>query len=154
MNKYRRKELTNWLTPQNWILFEKLPIVQLRVLKNFPTFHGRLKFIALSTGLYPNPDESSLCPHSICLKYILGLYSHLYLGLRSGSFLLNFRTKFLHVILLSECVLHALDISSLDHSNYIWQKEQGINLLIMQFFNQPHAILSLLDQNTLFSTLD
>jgi hypothetical protein len=39
-----------------------------------------------ATGLCREPDEPSLYPHPVSLKFVLMLFSHLYLGLSSGLF--------------------------------------------------------------------
>jgi hypothetical protein len=63
-----------------------------------------------ATDPYPEPDYSRPYPHSIFLRLILILSSHLRLGLPSGLFPSGFSTKTLHEFLFSPYVLHALPI--------------------------------------------
>ena len=54
-----------------------------------------------STCPYPEPDQSSPCPHPISRRFILILSSHLHLSLPSGLFLSGIPTKSLYAPLQS-----------------------------------------------------
>jgi hypothetical protein len=60
-------------------------------------------------GSYPEPDESSpYHPHSVFLRLIVILSSHLHLGFLSNFFPCDFPTKTLYAFLSFPCVLYAL----------------------------------------------
>jgi hypothetical protein len=65
--------------------------------KNFPAFYGTLRFIPCSqepsTGPYPEPHQLIYTIHSISLRSILILSTHLRLGLPSGLFPSGFHTN-------------------------------------------------------------
>jgi hypothetical protein len=72
---------------QSWDFLDKLPIVQL--LKNFPAFYGTQRFITMFTrALYWSLSSARsiqyIPSHSISLRSILILSTHLHLGLPSG----------------------------------------------------------------------
>jgi hypothetical protein len=93
-----------------------------------------------STGPYPEPDRSSSY-HSISLRSILIMSTHLRLGIPSGLFPSGFPTNIVYVFLLFPFVLHALPISSsLDHSNYTWWRVQIVKLILQYFPTSCHFI--------------
>ena len=85
--------LSNWqtyfLTPWCRVLLEKLTGLQL-VMK-FPAFHGTWRFITALTSVrhlslsWASPIQS-IYPHPTSWRSILILFTHLHLGLTSGSF--------------------------------------------------------------------
>jgi hypothetical protein len=84
-----------------------------RISRHFVETEGSLQCSQqLSTGPYPEPDESSPYPYTISLRFILILSTHLHLGLPSGLFSSGSPTKTLYEFLFSPCVLHAQTISS------------------------------------------
>jgi hypothetical protein len=92
----------------------------------------------------------SIPPHTISLRSISILSTHLHLVLPSGFIPSGFPTNVLHAFLLSPFVLHALPISAslTDHSNYVWAGVQVMKLLIMQFSPSP-VTSSLFEPNIL-----
>jgi hypothetical protein len=98
-----------------WALLEKLPIVQL--LKNFPAYYGTRRFItvftrALHWSLFWARSIQSILSHSISLRSILILSTHLLHVLPSGIFPSGIPTNLLYAFLSSHFVLHALPILS------------------------------------------
>ena len=81
--------LTYLLTPWCRVLPEQLTGLQL--VKKFPTFHGTRRFITAITNVrhlslsWTSPIQS-IYPHPTSCRSILILYTHLRLGLPSGSF--------------------------------------------------------------------
>ena len=103
--------LTYLLTPWSIVLLEKLTGFQL--IKKFPKFYRTRMFIPSFTSarhlsLSWATFIYSIPPHSITGRSILILFSHLRLGLPSGFFPSDFRTKTLYTPLLSPpYALHA-----------------------------------------------
>jgi hypothetical protein len=52
-----------------------------------------------ATGTYPEPDESSLRPHMISLRFILILFYHSRFGLQNGLLPSGFPIKILYAFL-------------------------------------------------------
>ena len=52
-----------------------------------------LHSLQLATSSYPEPDQSSPCPHPTTERYTLLIFSHLRLGLPSGVFPSGFSTQ-------------------------------------------------------------
>jgi hypothetical protein len=101
VNTYLLTYLLTYL--QTWVLLEKLPIVQ--PLKNFPTFYGTQRFITVFTrALYWSLSWArsiKFIPlHSISLRFILILSTHVRLGLPSSLFPSGFPTNILKLIFL------------------------------------------------------
>ena len=81
--------LTYLLTPWCRVLLEKL--TGLQPVKKFPAFHGNRKFITALTSVRHLSLSwarlvQSIYPHSTSWRSILILFTHLCLGLPSGSF--------------------------------------------------------------------
>jgi len=72
---------------------------------------------------YPEPEQSTLCPHPIYWRSILMLYSHLYLGISSGLFPSGLPTKALYAPLLSS--IRAKRFAHLILLDFITQIEFG-----------------------------
>jgi hypothetical protein len=95
----------------SWALLEKLSIMQL--LKNFPAFYGTQRFItvftrALHWSLFWARSIQSIPSHSISLRSILILFTHLRLGLPSGLSSWISHQYPICIPLLPHFVLHAL----------------------------------------------
>jgi hypothetical protein len=93
----------------------KPPIVQL--LKDFPEFYWTWRFItvftrALHWSLSCVRSIQSMPSHSISLRSILILSTHLRFGLAWGLFPAGFTTNILYTFPFSPFVLHAMPISS------------------------------------------
>ena len=77
------------LTPWCRVLLEKLTGLQL--VKKLPAFHGTQRFITALTSIrhlslsWASPIQS-LYPHPTSWRSVLILFTHLHLGLPSGSF--------------------------------------------------------------------
>jgi hypothetical protein len=101
---------------RSWALLEKPPIVQ--PLKNFPTFYGTRRFIAvfrraLHWSLSWARSIQSIPSHPLYIRSILILSTGLRLDLPSGLFPSGFTTDILYEFQFSPpFVLHALPISS------------------------------------------
>ena len=85
-----------------------------------------------ATCPYPEPDQSSPCPHLTSWKSVLMLSSHLRLGLPSVLFPSGCPTKTLYTSALSpphSCYMPSPSHSSrFDHPNNIWREGQLIKL--------------------------
>jgi hypothetical protein len=82
-----------------------------------------------STGPYPKPDQSNPY-HSISLRSILILFTHIRLGLPSGSFLLAFPSiSYMHSTF-PPFVLHALPIASIELKLLKYQSAVAIRLTV------------------------
>jgi hypothetical protein len=104
-----------------------------------------------STDPYSEPDQSSpYHPHSISVKSILILSTHVLLDLPSGLFHLTFPpVSYMHSSYPYSCyMLCSSHPHWLDHSNYIWRRVQ-----VMCSFLQPPATSSLFGSNILLSSL-
>jgi hypothetical protein len=119
-------------------LFEKPPAMQL--LKDFPIFHGTRRFItvfrkAVHWSLSWATSIQSVPLHTISLRSILILSTHLRLGLPIGLFPSGFPAKsYMHSASPHSCYMSCPSHPTwLDHSNYIWKRAQVMKLLIMQF---------------------
>jgi hypothetical protein len=87
-----------------------------------------------STGLYPEPDRSSLYhPIIFLLSSILILSTHQRLDLPSGLFLSGFRTNILHAFPSPPFVLHALLILS----SLTWSFSVFLPKCYIHFFSLP-----------------
>ena len=96
--------------------------------------------------LYPEPDRSSLTPHSTSWRSILTLSSNLRLGLPSGLFPSGFPTKTLYTHLLSYykfCIPHVSHSFRFYHPNNIGWGVQIIKLLVIQSLPFPPYLVSL-----------
>jgi hypothetical protein len=86
---------------------------------------------------YPKPDKFSPYHPILSLRFILILSSHLCLDLASGLFSFSFLTKILLCIphlRFAACYMPCPSHPSwLNHSNYIWRREQIIELLCTMF---------------------
>ena len=94
-----------------------------------------------ATGGYPQPNESTLHSHSLSLRFILILFSHLCLHLQVVSFLkVIWLTYCTHFAL--NCLLHALlsDLPWFWHSNNIWWEVQHFQFL-RYTFSPEHLVL-------------
>ena len=128
--------LTQWCR----VLLEKLTGSQL--LKKFHAFCGTRKFItAVTTArhLYLSWARSiQFMPHPSSWRSILILFSHLRLGLSSGSFPQVSPPNTFMLLSPPPYVLHVrvrpFHSSRFDHPNNIWWGVQIIKHLIMQFY--------------------
>jgi hypothetical protein len=109
-------EILTKISPRKWALLEKPPVVQL--LKNFRTFYGTRRFIAVFTralhwSLFWTRLIQSIPTYHISQRFVLihVLFIHLLLGLPSGLSPSAF-SNFLYAFLFSPFVLPTLSISS------------------------------------------
>jgi len=107
----------------------------------------------LSTYPYPEPKQSSPCPHPTSRRPILILSSHLILGLPSGLFPSGFPTKTLYTALLPHmcCMPCSSHSYRYDHPN-IWWAVHIVKLILMKFSQLPCYFVPL-SPNILLSTL-
>jgi hypothetical protein len=114
---------------RSWALLEKLPVAQ--PLKNFPTFYGTRRFITVFTRALHWSLSWARSIHSISLRSILILSTHLRLGL---FLLASLAVPYMHSSsphsFYMPCPSHP---PWLDHSNYVWRGVQVMKFLIMQF---------------------
>jgi hypothetical protein len=107
--------------------------------------------------LVPTWTIQAISPHSISLRSILVLSTHLFHWLPNGLFPPGFPSNNLHAFLFSvhaTCLILSTHLLTLRHSNCTWQKVQVTKLLIMQppvtsSFHGPNLLLSTLFSNTL-----
>jgi hypothetical protein len=126
------------LTSLSSALLEKLPTEQL--LRNLPGFYGTWRFIAVFTrtlhwSLPWASSTQSISPHSISVRRISILSTHLHIGLLRRLFPYGFLTNTLYAFLFypKSCYMpHPSHPSYLDRSNYA-STLQLMKLLIMQF---------------------
>jgi hypothetical protein len=118
------------VTPQSCVLLEK-PSVS-RILRNSLTF---LRSPRVHYSVHKSPTlvliPSQIIPvHTTIsyLRYILILSCHLFLGLHSDLFLSGFSIK---IYILACYMPRKSHTPWLDHSNYTWQMEYVMKLLIM-----------------------
>ena len=101
-------------TPRSRVLLEKLTVSQL--VKKIPTFYGTRRFITAFTSAHHLSlsfarSIETILPQPTSWRFILILYSHLHLRLRSGLFPSGFSTKTLYTPVLSSHALYVPSIS-------------------------------------------
>jgi hypothetical protein len=135
-------------------LLEKLPVAQL--LNNFSTFYGTRRFITVFARTLHWPPSwarsvRSIPPHTLTLRYILMLSSHVCLGLPNCLFPSGFPTK-IHVLpMRTTCPAHhiLLDLIIL----IILGEEYMLWSSSLCSFLQPPVTSSLFGPNILLNTL-
>ena len=108
-----------------------------------------------ATCPYPEPDQSSPCPHPISWKSILILFSHLRLGLPSGLFPSDFPAKPLYMLLHSPtraaCPAHPILLDLITRT-ILGEQHRSLSSSLCSFLHSP-VTSSLLGTNILPSTL-
>jgi hypothetical protein len=119
-------------------LIEKPLVAQL--LRNFKTFYGTRRFIAVFTGFRHWSLSwarwfQSISPHPISLKVHFNIILQCtFLSLTSGLFLAFPPKSYMHSSYSHSCYMPCpFHPSWLGHFNYTWRRVQVMNLLIMYF---------------------
>ena len=111
--------------------------------QEIPSLYEIRRFMAAFTRAchlsYPEPDQTSPCPHPTSWRFVLILFSHLYLGLTSGTSSSHFHHQ---NRICTRIVRHAPPISScFDHPKNIWWAVQIIKPIVMKSFPIQRCIV-------------
>jgi len=136
-----------YITPWSRVPVEKIIVTHL--VKKFPAFYGTRKFITVFTtarqwSLSRARWIQSTLFHTISLRSILMLSSHLRIGLPSGLFLQCFQPKyFVFLIFPMRAFCPLIYPPSLYHANNGRRRVQVMKLLMVQSSPASHHFLPL-----------